>query len=94
MNASLVCECTIAAGILHRLIRDLDWRTRSIRDRVHERNIDFDSLGDKVLNFTKHAQVILGLDVFGVGGVETGNKASKGCDTDTLTDAKDGCSTM
>lgn len=63
------------------------------RDGVHEGYVDLDSLCDEVLNFTKHREVILGLDVFGVGSVEAGNEASQRRNTDTLTDTENGCKT-
>lgn len=54
------------------------WRVDKInvRDGVAERNRDFDRFGNQVLNFTKHWEVVLGLDVFGVGGVKTSDEAS------------------
>lgn len=65
-----------------------------IRNWVHERNVNFDGLGNEVLNFAKHLQIILGLDVFRVGRVETSNETTKRCDTDTLTDTKNGCNNI
>ena len=62
-----------------------------VRDGVHERNIDFDGLGDQVLDFSKHGKVVLALDVFWVGSVQAGNEASEGRDTDTFTDSENGC---
>ena len=47
-----------------------------IRDRVHEGNVDFDGLSDQVLDFSKHWEVILGFDIFRVGGVEACNETS------------------
>jgi hypothetical protein len=66
-------------------------KSPNIRDRVHERHVDLDSLGNQVLDFTKHGQVVLGLDVFGVGGVEARNEASQGRNSDTLTNAENRC---
>ena len=61
------------------------------RNGIHEWYIDSYSFGDKVLNFTKHGKIVLGFDVFGVGSVETSDEASKGSDTNTLANSKDGC---
>lgn len=61
------------------------------RNGVHERDIDLHGLGDQVLNFTQHLEVVLGLDVFRVGSVKAGNEASKRSDSDTFSNAKYGC---
>ena len=61
-----------------------------VRDGVHERNIDFDGLGDQVLDFSKHGKVVLGFDVVGIGGIQTGNEASEWRDSDTFADTEDG----
>jgi hypothetical protein len=59
-------------------------------DRVHEGDVDLDGLSDQVLDFSEHGEVVLGLDVFGVGGIETGDEATERGDTDTLTNTEDG----
>lgn len=64
---------------------------RRVRDRIHERNVDLDSLSDEVLDLTEHLQVILGLDIFRVGGVKASNEATKRGDTDTFTDTENSC---
>ena len=46
------------------------------RDGIHERNVDFYSLGDQVLYFTEHGEVVFGLDIIGVGGVQAGDETS------------------
>ena len=44
-----------------------------IRDRVHKRHVHLHSFGNEILNLAKHGEVILGLDVVRVGGVEASN---------------------
>lgn len=61
------------------------------RNGVHEWDIDLHGLGDQVLNFTQHLEVVLGLDVFRVGSVKAGNETSKRCNADTFSDTKYGC---
>ena len=63
--------------------------TRSyVRDWVHERDCDFDRFGDQVLDFTKHGEVVLGLDVLRISGVQAGNESTERCDSHTLADAE------
>lgn len=92
MDASLVSERAVSAGCRRELSVARPQVELKIdeRDRVHEGNVDFDSLGDQVLNLAEHGQVVLGLDVFRVCGVEAGNKASERCDSDTFADAENG----
>jgi len=45
-------------------------------DGVAEGDSDFDGLSDQVLDLAKHREVVLGLDVFRVGGVQAGDEAS------------------
>ncbi len=59
-------------------------------DRVHEGNIDLDSLCDQVLDLAEHGEVVLALHIFGVCGVQARDETTKGGDTDTLTDTKNG----
>lgn len=59
-------------------------------DGVHEGDVDLDGLGDQVLDFSEHGEVVLGLDVFGVGGVEAGDETTERGNTDTLTNTEDG----
>ena len=61
----------------------------NVRDGVHERNVDLDGFRDQVLDFTEHGEVVLGLDVLGVRGVQARDEAAKGSDADTLTDSED-----
>ena len=63
--------------------------TNDARNGIHEGNIDFDGLRNKVLDLTKHGQVILRLDVFRVRSVQARNEASERCDTDTFANTKD-----
>ena len=60
----------------------------NMRDGVHERYIDFYSFSDQVLDLTKHGEVVLGLDVFGVCSVKTCDKTTQGRDADTFTNTK------
>jgi hypothetical protein len=59
------------------------------RNRVHKWYIDLDSLGYKVFNFTEHGEIVLGLDVFRIRGIQTCNQASERCDSDTLANTED-----
>ena len=64
-------------------------RTRSYaRDGVHERNGDFDRFSDQVFYFTEHGEVVLGLDVFWIGGIQASHEPTKRCDSDTLANTK------
>jgi len=64
-------------------------RTRSyVRDWVHEWDCDFDRFGDQVLDFTKHGQVVLGLDIIWISGVQASNEATERRDSHTLADAE------
>lgn len=98
VDASLVCKRAITAAILWNLAHDLVPRiTWSIRDGIHEGNIDLDRLSDQVLNFTKHGQIVFGLYVFWICSVEARDKASKRSDADSFANTKDswsGKSTM
>lgn len=89
VDTSLVGESAVAAT------KDLAPRSalrksRNLRDRVHEGDVNLHSLRDKVLNLTEHGQVVLGLDVLRVRGVQARNETAEGGDTDTLTDTEDG----
>lgn len=57
---------------------------------VHEGDVDLDSLGDQVLDLSEHGEVVLGLDILRVGGVEARNETTKRGDTNTLTNTKNG----
>jgi hypothetical protein len=61
-----------------------------VRDGVHEWHIHLDSFSNQIFNFTKHGQVVLGFDVFGVRSVETCNETSKRRDAYALADTKNG----
>ena len=89
MNAGLVCEGTVSTGITVRQPITI-MQISNVRDGVHEGDVDFDGFCDQVLNLAKHREVVLGLDVFGVGSVETCDETSEGGDTDTLTNTKNG----
>lgn len=60
-----------------------------VRDGVHEWHIHLYGLGDEIFDLAKHGEVVLGLDVLGVGGVETSDEASEGGDTDTFANTED-----
>lgn len=62
-----------------------------VRDGVHERDCDFDRFGDQVLDFTEHGEVVLGLDVFWVCGIQASNEPAERCDSHTLADTEHGC---
>lgn len=59
------------------------------RDGVHEGDVDLDRFSNQILNLAEHGEVVLGLDIFGVRGVQAGNQATQRGDTDTLSDTKD-----
>lgn len=87
MNASLVSECTIST-VNHGSLVAKKTHTGDLRNGVHEGNIDFHSLSYQVFDLAKHSEVILGLDVFRVRGIETGYQSSEGGNAHTLTNAK------
>lgn len=59
-------------------------------DVVVEGNVDLDSFGDEVLNVLDLLQLVLALDVFGVGDHHTGHQTAKRGDTVALADTEDG----
>lgn len=61
---------------------------KNVRDWVHEGNVYFHRLGDQVFYFPEHGQVILGLDVFWVGGIKAGDEATQGSNPYSLADSK------
>lgn len=72
VNACLVGKCTITTVALR--VNKFDRAMKpgfDTRDRVHERNVDFNCLSNKVFNLSEHGQIILGLDIFWVGRIET-----------------------
>ena len=64
--------------------------TRYVRNGVHERHVDLYSLRDKILDLAEHGQVVLGLDVVGVRGVQARDEPAEGRDPDALADAEHG----
>ena len=64
--------------------------TRYVRNGVHERHVDLYSLRDKILDLAEHGQVVLGLDVLGVRGVEARDQAAERGDSDALADTEHG----
>lgn len=93
MNASLVSERTVPAmrETVGSAIVPCGIKSKDVRDGVVVRDVDLDGLCDQVLNLTESLQVVLGLDVFGVGGVHASDQATKRGDTDTFTNTEDGC---
>ena len=62
-----------------------------VRDGVHERHVNFDSLGNKVLDFTEYEEIVLlELDIVWFGGTQAGNEASKRSDADTFNTKRTG----
>ena len=62
------------------------------RDGVHEGNVDLHSLSNQVFDFSEHGQIVLGLDVFRIGGIQASNKTTQRGDTNTFTNTEDGYS--
>ena len=62
--------------------------TRYVRNGIHERHVDLYSLRDKILDLAEHGQVVLGLDVVGIGSIQTGDQATKRCDANAFTDSQ------
>jgi len=94
VDTGLVGERTVAAKQKKINIEnpgsDTECKLVYVRDGVHEGDVNLDSLSNQVLDFSEHGQVVLGLDVFWVGGIEAGNKTTKRSDTDTFANAKNG----
>ena len=63
---------------------------RNIRDRVHERYVDLNRLCDQVLNFTKHREVVLVLDIVGVRSIQAGDEPTERGNANTLADSQYG----
>lgn len=61
----------------------------NLRDRVHEGNVDLDSLRDQILDLTEHGQVILGLDILRIRGIQASDETTERGDTDTFADTED-----
>ena len=70
--------------------RRLGTVTRYVRNGVHERHVDLYSLRDKILDLAEHGQVVLGLDVLGVRGVEARDQATEWGDSDAFADTEHG----
>ena len=86
VNTGLVGEGTVTPEDDVRLLARNTPR-HNLRDGVHERHVDFDGLGNKVLDFTEYEEIVLlELDIVWFGGTQAGNKASKRSDADTFTD--------
>ena len=60
------------------------------RDRIHKRHVHLHGLGDQVFDLAKHGQVVLGLDVVWIGGVEAGDEAAEGGYSDAFAYSQDG----
>ena len=85
MDTGLVGECTESSNVVV--------ATCQLEFLLHEsislqRNRDFNSLGDKVLDFSEHGEIVLGLDVFWVGDHHSCNQTTKGCDTVSFSDTE------
>ena len=93
MNTSLVCERAVSAE-REQLIQfeELDLEKRYARNGVHEGDVDLHSFSNQVLDFSEHGQVVLGLDVFRIGGIQASDKATQRGDTNTFTNTEDGYS--
>lgn len=59
-------------------------------NRVVERHVNLDVLGDKVLNGLESLEVVAGLDVFGSRHNHAGHQTTKRGNAVTLADSKDG----
>lgn len=59
-------------------------------DVVVEGNVDLDGLGDKILNFLELVELVLALDVFGVGDDHARHETTERSDTVTLANTKNG----
>ena len=78
----LVCRGVVenSLGVNTGLVRE-----RAVAgNRVHERHVDLDRLGNQVLDLTKHGKVVLALDVLGVCGIQASDKTTQGSNADTL----------
>jgi len=79
VNPSLVRECTVSAIIspqttnLRSIMASFESK-RDPRDRIHKWHVNLDCLGDQVLDLPEHRKVVLGFDIFGVGGIEACDK--------------------
>lgn len=76
MDASLVREGAVPAmdiPILGIITQKRMLYANNIRNWVREWHIDFNSLCDQVFDFTKHGEIVLGLDVIGVRRIQAGD---------------------
>jgi len=53
-----------------------------------QRNRDLDGLGDEILDFSEHGEIVLRLDVFWVGDHHSCNQTTKGRDTVSFSDTE------
>lgn len=85
MNTGLVGECTESSNVVVAVcqLEFLLHETISL-----QRNRDLDGLGDEVLDFSEHGEIVLGLDVFWVGDHHSCNQTTKGCDTVSFSDTE------
>lgn len=91
MDASLVREGAVPAmdiPILGIIAQKRMFYANNIRNWVREWHIDFNSLCDQVFDFTKHGEIVLGLDVIGVRRIQAGDQSTERGDTDTLSNAE------
>lgn len=57
------------------------------RNGVMEGDRDFNGFGHQVLDLAKHGEIVLGLDVVGIGGVQACHKGTQRGDTDSFADS-------
>lgn len=84
MNTGLVGECTESSDVVVAIISSF---RRLAKDSL-QRNRDLDSLGDEVLDFSEHGEVVLGLNVFWVGDHHSCNQTTERCNTVSFSDTE------
>jgi len=84
VNTGLVGECTESSNVVVAIISSFHLHT----GESLQRNRDLDGLGDEVLDFSEHGEIVLGLDVFWVGDHHSCNQTTKGCDTVSFSDTE------
>ena len=84
MNTGLVGEGTESSDVVVAIISSF----RCLAKDSLQRNRDLNGLGDEILDFSEHGEVVLGLDVFWVGDHHSCNQTTKGCNTVSLSNTE------
>ena len=63
---------------------------RHLRDGIHKGNVDLDGLCYQILDFSEHREIVFGLDVFWICGVEACHQPAKWGDANSFANTQNG----